>query len=43
MFILAQPVVWDCLIVGSVCWVIIGISLAKSTIAYRGIIFLLGY
>jgi hypothetical protein len=53
MFSLAQPVVWDCLIVRLVllgvfdCWVVIvGISLAKSTmttIAYRGIVLLLVY
>jgi hypothetical protein len=44
MFSLAQPVVWDCLIIGLLF--IVGISLAESTmatIAYRGIILLLGY
>jgi hypothetical protein len=53
MFSLAQPMVWDCFIVGLVllgvfdCWfIIIGISLANSTmatIAYCGIVLLLGY
>jgi hypothetical protein len=54
MFSLAQPMVWDCLIVGLVllgCLIvellfIVGISSAKSTmstIAYRGIILLFGY
>jgi hypothetical protein len=52
-FSLAQPMVWDCLIVGLVllgvfdCWVIIvELPLAKSTmatIAYCGIVLLLGY
>jgi hypothetical protein len=44
MFSLAQPIVWDCLIVGLLF--IVGISLAESTtatIAYSGIILLLGY